>query len=131
MNYFWQNPTFPLLDDFEEAYFETALWSTTDFDGVPLDNCFEVEDLQQRMPKWFKEQLKDIKDFREANAALLKQAGDDAQNGHDFWLTREGHGAGFWDRGYGAVGDKLTAAAHGYGNAGDELAMELSCSEFE
>lgn len=23
---------------------------------------------------------------------------DAAQYGHDFWLTRNGHGAGFWDR---------------------------------
>jgi hypothetical protein len=39
--------------------------------------------------------------------------------GSDFWLTRVGHGAGFWDRGLGAHGDVLTAACgHGtpYGN---------------
>jgi hypothetical protein len=41
------------------------------------------------------------------------------QAGSDFWLTRVGHGAGFWDRGLGAYGDVLTAACgHGtpYGN---------------
>lgn len=37
------------------------------------------------------------------------------QHGHDFALTRNGHGAGFWDRGYGAVGDRLTEAAQAYG----------------
>jgi len=31
--------------------------------------------------------------------------------GHDFWLTRQGHGAGFWDRGMGDLGNKLTALA--------------------
>jgi hypothetical protein len=31
--------------------------------------------------------------------------------GHDFWLTRQGHGAGFWDRGLGELGDKLTEQA--------------------
>lgn len=25
---------------------------------------------------------------------------DDERAGHDFWLTRAGHGAGFWDRRY-------------------------------
>ena len=35
---------------------------------------------------------------------------------HDFWLTGNRHGAGFWDRGYGADGDTLTEAAHGYGD---------------
>ena len=28
----------------------------------------------------------------------------DEQLGHDFWLTRCGHGAGFWDRGQGKDG---------------------------
>jgi hypothetical protein len=35
--------------------------------------------------------------------------------GHDFALTRNGHGAGFWDRGLGELGDRLTKAAHAYG----------------
>lgn len=30
--------------------------------------------------------------------------------GIDFWLTRNGHGAGFWDRGLNELGDKLAAA---------------------
>lgn len=37
------------------------------------------------------------------------------QHGHDFALTRNHHGAGFWDRGYGDVGDRLTEAAQAYG----------------
>lgn len=37
------------------------------------------------------------------------------QLGHDFWLTRNRHGAGFWDRGLGEVGDKLTRLSHGFG----------------
>ena len=35
---------------------------------------------------------------------------------HDFWLTRNRHGAGFWDRGLGAIGDRLTAMSHTYGS---------------
>ena len=35
--------------------------------------------------------------------------------GHDFWLTRNGHGAGFWDRGLGELGDRLTGLAKPYG----------------
>ncbi len=38
--------------------------------------------------------------------------------GHDFALTRNGHGAGFWDRGLGALGDRLTASAKPYGESG-------------
>lgn len=36
--------------------------------------------------------------------------------GIDFWLTRCGHGAGFWDRGMGELGDKLTAACKTFSN---------------
>ncbi len=35
--------------------------------------------------------------------------------GHDFWLTRNGHGTGFWDRDLGDLGDALTNLAHGMG----------------
>jgi len=31
--------------------------------------------------------------------------------GADFYLTRVGHGAGYWDRGLGDIGDRLTAHA--------------------
>lgn len=37
------------------------------------------------------------------------------QVGHDIWLTRNQHGAGFWDRGYGPLGQRLTEAAHALG----------------
>ena len=38
--------------------------------------------------------------------------------GHDFWLTRNGHGAGFWDRSDCLpedAGERLTDAAEKYG----------------
>ena len=35
--------------------------------------------------------------------------------GHDFALTRNGHGTGFWDRGMGAIGDMLTEECKPYG----------------
>jgi hypothetical protein len=47
--------------------------------------------------------------------AVVKQM-DPEQAGHDFLLTRNHHGAGFWDRGLGERGDRLTANAHPYGN---------------
>lgn len=40
-----------------------------------------------------------------------------AHAGHDFWLTRNGHGAGFWDRGLGELGTRLTSASEPYGEA--------------
>lgn len=40
---------------------------------------------------------------------------DAAQAGRDLWFTANGHGVGFWDRGLGEVGDKLTEAAQTLG----------------
>lgn len=41
------------------------------------------------------------------------------QAGHDFWLTRNGHGTGFWDREeiYGAYTEKFTDIAQSFGEA--------------
>jgi hypothetical protein len=62
---------------------------------------------------------KDCNDFIEAadNAGLLtpyliQRNLDDL--GHDFWLSRSGHGSGFWDRGLGELGDKLQALAESF-----------------
>jgi hypothetical protein len=41
----------------------------------------------------------------------------EARAGHDFWLTRNGHGTGFWDRGLGEAGDKLSEIAHAFGQS--------------
>jgi hypothetical protein len=47
---------------------------------------------------------------------LREQAIESA--GHDFWLTRERHGAGFWDGDW-THGDELTKIAHSFGSGGD------------
>lgn len=51
-------------------------------------------------------------DLNEANETHGR---GDASLGHDFWLTRNRHGAGFWDRGMKELGEHLTDAAHAYG----------------
>lgn len=38
-----------------------------------------------------------------------------ARAGHDYWLTRHGHGTGYWDRGLGELGERLTDAAKALG----------------
>jgi hypothetical protein len=63
----------------------------------------------------------DCEDFQKANGALLSLAYErdgygEKQAGHDFWLTRNRHGAGFWDRGLGVIGARLSAAAKVYGS---------------
>lgn len=47
----------------------------------------------------------------ENDLIVWPQGYDPDQAGHDYALTRNGHGAGFWDRGLGEVGDKLADLA--------------------
>jgi hypothetical protein len=62
-----------------------------------------------------KQAEKDCADFRDDAGDLLDGI-DESQAAHDFWLTRNGHGAGFWDRGLGKVGQKLTKIAKDFGS---------------
>ena len=101
------------LPAFVASYIETALWSSTDDDGMPMDSRYSREDLSSEAVASIEE---DCREFVEENAGLLADI-DVEMAGHDFWLTRNRHGAGFWDRGYGAIGDELTAAAHSYGSS--------------
>lgn len=112
------------LDAFTRSYIEAALWSTTDNSdpsgGVPMDQNYCSEDLA---PSTMAAVIRDCTAFQEANRELLDNAyntdGMDVERqGHDFWLTREGHGAGYWDGDYPTTGDGLTEAAKAFGEAG-------------
>ncbi len=99
-------------DPFFQAYIEAALWSSTDDKGDPFDDCYSLDDIA---PTSLAEALEDCQAFQESNREDLAEI-NPAQAGHDFWLTRNRHGAGFWDRGLGAVGKRLTDCAHAYGS---------------
>ncbi len=96
-----------MLNQFTKAYIE-ALFFTECEDGTMSFDDVAPETLQHI--------IEDCTGFELLNRALLDNAGNPQQNGHDFWLTRNGHGAGFWDRGYGDIGDKLTKACKSYAN---------------
>jgi hypothetical protein len=46
--------------------------------------------------------------WRKAEPLIRGGAGSVSQAGHDLYLTQAGHGAGFWDGGWPAYGDRLT-----------------------
>lgn len=106
------------LSKFVTAYLECALWSSHDNatpdGGEPMDANYSLDDIA---PESLAAAIKDCENFQEANAADLALAGSDEQNGHDFWLTRNGHGAGFWDRGYpDGLGERLSKECKPYGS---------------
>jgi hypothetical protein len=133
------------LDSFTESYIEAALWSSTDeaddSGGRPMDDNYSIEDIDPAMAD-------DCRDFQESFGDLIdsgctRQHPADSSNrqlaGFHFWLTRNRHGAGFWDgdwtepyrrpesdedekfhpatgdNRYSTVGDYLTAMSRPYG----------------
>lgn len=67
----------------------------------------------------------DCRNFIHAYGSLIKEAGATIeQAGHDLWLTRNGHGAGFWDRPeiYGEdLAQELTRVAGAMGSVDSEF----------
>jgi DNA-directed RNA polymerase subunit RPC12/RpoP len=107
------------------AYVECALWSSVDDDGVPLDSNYGVEDIA---PEALEKMRSDVEDFLAPSVPFTEAALDfwaselgPEQIGHDFWLTRNRHGSGFWDRfsrGDGeAFGRQLTEEADCFGSS--------------
>jgi hypothetical protein len=109
-------------EEFFAGYLEAALWASSDTDpetgeDTPLDGYPLDEDTKIRL-------LCDAAVFFHANQADLEEAANTpgystAHAGHDFWLTRNGHGAGFWDGDLeGELGGRLSEAARKAGPCG-------------
>jgi hypothetical protein len=115
----------PELDAFTTAYIVAALWSTNDYaddqGGDPLDANYGPEHIA---PAALERMIADCARFQELYGALLvdeervrglDHAAEDIA-GHDFWLTRAGHGAGFWDGDWREeTGEILTRASKSFG----------------
>lgn len=77
-------------DEMLNAYLDTALWTEE------LDGDFDRDDID---PKSKEDAKKDCDLFKSMIKDIINEL-DLSQIGHDFWLTRNGHGAGFWDGDY-------------------------------
>ncbi len=103
-----------------QGYVECALWAGLDWSDEtaanpePLDANYSAEDISDEARA---EIVADIAGFySDCDIADLARL-EPEHVGHDFYLTRNRHGAGFWDLGLGDAGDRLTAAAHTYGTS--------------
>lgn len=110
---------------FLQGYIVAALWSSSSSDPETGE---DIESLEGEAfgPGEIEKHRAACADFIEHAAELLDQYAEERQfhsggysvwelAGHDFWLTRNGHGVGFWDRGLGELGIKLTEAAKSFG----------------
>ncbi len=118
------------LNAFTLGYLEAALWSSSIEEGFAAAwnakhggdfaaDCsmqsfgFTIGDLDSSARA---NANTSCEQFIRANRADL--AGEDASRaGHDFWLTRNGHGAGYWDGDYPEpAATRLTDSAHAFGS---------------
>ncbi len=109
-----------------QNYMVTALWSSTDNcredGGDPMDQNYGIEDIAPETRKTMK---RDCAAFLNKNFDAIFCDGAPVSNdgsgtigmaGHDFWLTRSGHGAGFWDGDWPEPqATQLTASAKTFG----------------
>lgn len=117
------NTTDARVDELLSGYVECALWSSLDQSepngGSPLDENYRREDIA---PEALTSMHVDCAAFltvhsEDLDTLVIHERYSYARAGHDFWLTRNHHGAGFWDRGFDALGERLTAAAHAFGES--------------
>ena len=98
------------------GYIDCMLWSSLDWtavgpdDNAPcLDESYGPDDLTIAAYNDCVRTCRGFLDYcKETGVPTDEQ--DASRNGHDLWLTSEGHGTGFWDRGL-THGDALSKAA--------------------
>lgn len=99
------------MHTFTKHYLIAALWSSYDDNETPLDENYDIDDIA---PESIEKAIVDCRKFQ-LRAESFLDGKDEEQCGHDFWLTRNHHGAGFWDRGLGKDGERLTKIAESFG----------------
>ena len=115
-------------EDFMRGYVEAMLWANTFVERPGKEDCEPVAYWYQGPGRWWEDtpvDLTDAESFWDAFGYVLLsidygERGCEYWNravlaGHDFALTRNGHGTGFWDRGLGEMGDMLTEECKPYG----------------
>jgi len=122
-----------IVDDIAEEFvggclramiFTGQFYDSPESEPRPIDDEFCVDDIPHDIVNEIRE---DCMAFLESSAFMV--ANDPEQAGVDFHLTRNGHGAGFWDGGWPEYGEELTTRSKTYGSAelaGSTDGIELS-----
>ena len=103
--------------EFIDGYLECALWTSDDSEegrGEFLDATFGVRDIA---PESMQKAVEECNQFYAANSKDLDSVENMGKAGHDFWLTRNGHGAGFWEKSdyEEEMGKRLTESSKSFG----------------
>lgn len=131
------------IDAMVSGYLECQLWAGLDYCHArctdpackredtehphPWDEHYSVDDISPEYVQAVRDELTEVvaqhplavRMYLTGNRKGGARQRSNGAFGHDFYLTREGHGAGFWDRGLGELGDYLTRVAKSYGGAAE------------
>lgn len=112
------------VQDIVNGFMEAEVWvglAFLDDDTPPADDYIDMNDLTADVREDMEATVRDFVAYvdatvSEAHVSEYMEAvgGDPVRFGHDFALTRQGHGAGYWDRGAGEAGEALTDAAKAF-----------------
>lgn len=98
------NKEYKEIKIFFNSFIEAFLWAEELDENTLKDfeiNCLKIL-------------YKDCRNFLTDNYTLIKNNMTVKQAGHDFLLTRNHHGAGFWDRGLKSIGMELSEESNKY-----------------
>lgn len=104
------------LDAIVNHYLIGLLFAETDPSDQPWDDNYSTEDFTEEATAAAQADCKEFLAKCDTLALDLTNiafsddsvASSEERIGHDLALTRNGHGAGFWDRGLGELGQRLT-----------------------
>lgn len=112
---------------FITAYIVAMLWAENDnadeSGGEPLDSNYDRDDIDSESMQRIRQDCERflshagvVQAIRDGDNHGPQGSGPFEMAGHDFWLTRNGHGAGFWDGDWPEpYGDRLDRAARLFG----------------
>ena len=108
---------FSSLDSFLQGYIEAAFFTET---GYSENEDLEHASFCELAESAIVEAQEDCFEFQASAAQWLEKAReydyDMEQAGRDFWFSRNGHGAGYFDRKIGAAAEALQELAHKQGS---------------
>ena len=99
------------VNEIVEHYLVAACWASVGDNGEPLDEKYSADDFTRDARAKVTRAVKRFIELALADLEKLPDDFDNAQIGHDLFLTTAGHGVGFWDRDLGELGERLTAHA--------------------
>lgn len=99
-----------MLTQLIEAYIDAMFFTDFHCDNEELEHL-TVEDFSAELHGQIRDDCK--KFFQQVEDLATERSV--TQLGHDFWLTRNGHGAGFWDGDWPENGEALTDISNSFG----------------